>query len=95
MDAADAAVRQARIEKLFFNLVAELPRCVGSYVDRMNRAAIVAGFSFDVLLHRDEGELVSDKMHCILASDKVGMLMQMIMACSEEKLTRIWEIVKE
>lgn len=95
MDAPDAAVRQARIEKLFYNLVAELPKCVGSYVDRMHRPAVVAGFSFDVLMHREEGELISDKMHCILTSDKVGMLMQMIMACSEEKLTRIWAIVKE
>lgn len=95
MEDLDPAVRQARIERFFYHIVAELPRCVGNYVDRMDKAAVVAGFSFDTIMHRTPDEMISDKTHVILASDNVGALIHRIVSAPNDKLTRIWEILKE
>lgn len=84
-------------EKLFYAIVQELPVAIKNYLSRANiqGASSVAGFNFDMFLHKADGGLISDKLHIILANDKVGGIFKMFCAAGQDKLEKIYKILTE
>lgn len=84
-------------EKLFYAIVQELPQAVANYLTRANMqgGSALAGFSFDMYLHGADGTLVSDKLHVILANDKVGSIFKMFSSAGQDKLEKVYKILTE